>query len=90
MNDTKPKMYYWTKDSLGHEWRILLQGEYEEYPDGNNIVSDLEAIEYYLLTDDKAYPPTHVPDVISEFVEMLLDDKDTYVDVQRAYEEEKQ
>ena len=89
MSDTKPSMYYLTKDDLGHEWRILLQGEYEEYADGNNIVSELEAIEYYLMTDEKAYPATHVPDVIAEFVEMLLDDKDTYVDIQKAYEGEK-
>jgi hypothetical protein len=86
MTDTKPAMYYWTKDDLGHEWRILLQGEYEEYEDGNNIVSELEATEYYLMTDEKAYPATNVPDVIVDFVEMLLDDKDTYVDIQREYE----
>jgi hypothetical protein len=89
MTDTKPAMYYWTKDDLGHEWRILLQGEYEEYEDGNNIVTELEATESYLMTDEKAYPATHTPDVIQDFVEALLDDKDTYVDIQRAYEGEK-
>jgi hypothetical protein len=83
-------MYYWTKDDLDHEWRILIAGEYERYPDGNNIVADLEAVEYYLMTDSKAYPSTHVPDVILEFVEALLDDKDTYLDIQRGYEEEGQ
>jgi hypothetical protein len=41
------------------------------------------------MTDEKAYPATHVPDVIQDFVETLLDDKDTYVDIQRAYEGEK-
>lgn len=83
-------MYYWTKDNLDHEWRILLVGEYEKYEDGNNIVSELDVAEYWLVTDEKAYPETHVPDEISGFVEMLLDDKDTYIDIQREYEKEGQ
>jgi len=86
----KPHMYYWTKDNLDHEWRILLVGEYEKYEDGNNIVSELDVAEYWLVTDEKAYPETHVPDEISGFVEMLLDDKDTYIDIQREYEKEGQ
>jgi len=86
----KPHMYYWTKDNLDHEWRILLVGEYEKYEDGNNIVSELDVAEYWLVTDEKAYPETHVPDEISAFVDSLLDDKDTYIDIQREYEKEGQ
>jgi hypothetical protein len=90
MTMNKPHMYYWTEDDLGHQWRILIQGEYESYPDGNNIVADLEAVEYFLMTDEKAYPETNVPDEITGFVESLLDDKDTYLDIQSGYEEEGQ
>ena len=31
----KPSMYYWTTDSFNREWRLLVEGEYEEYEDGN-------------------------------------------------------
>ena len=85
-----PHMYYWTKDDRGHEWRILLVGQYENYEDGNNIVSELYAAEYYSLTDEKTYPEEGVPDEISGFADSLLDDKDTYLDIQREYEAEGQ
>ena len=83
-------MYYWIKDNLDHEWRVLLVGEYEKYEDGNNIVSELDVAEYWLVTDEKAYPETNVPDEIRAFVDSLLDDKDTYIDIQREYEKEGQ
>ena len=79
-----PHMYYWTKDELGREWRILLVGIYEKYEDGNNIVSELDVAEYWLA--GTIYTPTDVPDEISGFVEMLIDDHDTYKDIQREYE----
>ena len=84
---TNPHMYYWAKDSIGREWRILLVGIYEEYEDGNNIVADLDVDEYYLMTNNEIYPLSRVPEEISGFVEALLDDKDTYLDIQREYEE---
>jgi hypothetical protein len=80
-----PHMYYWTKDELDREWRILLVGIYEKYEDGNNIVSELDVAEYWL--EGEIYPPSRVPNEIRAFVEMLLDDKDTYTDIQREYEE---
>jgi len=83
-------MYYWIKDNLDHEWRILLVGIYEEYEDGNNIVSELDVAEYYLMTDNEIYPPSRVPDEIVGFAETLMDDKDTYLDIQREYEKEGQ
>lgn len=86
----KPHMYYWTKDSLDHEWRILLVGDYETFEDGDAIVSELEVSEYWLVTDEKAYPETHVPDEIRAFADSLLDEKDTYIDIQREYEKEGQ
>ena len=86
----KPHMYYWTKDSLDHEWRVLLVGDYETFEDGDAIVSELNATEYWLVTDEKTYPETHVPDEIRAFVDSLLDDKDTYIDIQREYEKEGQ
>ena len=84
----KPYMYYWTKDDLDHEWRILIAGDYESYPDGDSIVVDLTAVEYYLMTDSKAYPEANVPDEITAFVEALLDDKDTYLEIQKSYEDD--
>lgn len=81
-----PQMYYWTKDNTGREWRVLLVGTYEEYEDGNNIVADLYAAEYWLVTEEKKYPEIHVPEEIRAFVDSLLDSKDTYLDIQRAYE----
>jgi len=81
----KPHMYYWVKDELDREWRVLIQGEYEKFEDGNNIVADLEVSEYWL--EGKIYQESDVPDEISGFVESLLDDVDTYKDIQREYEE---
>jgi hypothetical protein len=83
-----PHMYYWTKDEADREWRILLVGEYESYPDGNNIVADLYVAEYYY--NGKTYSEELVPDEISGFADSLLDDKDTYLDIQREYESEGQ
>lgn len=81
-------MYYWTKDELDREWRVLLVGIYEKFEDGTAIVSELDVVEYYL--EGKIYTPTDVPDEISGFVESLLDDVDTYKDIQREYEAEGQ
>lgn len=89
MSSAKPHMYYWTKDNIGREWRILLEGNYEEYEDGNNIVADLDAVEYYLTTNNEVYPLSRVPEEISGFAECLLDDGDTYLDIQKDYEKER-
>lgn len=85
----KPHMYYWVKDNLGREWRVLVEGEYESYPDGNNIVSELTAVEYYLnefffagIKREEEVPPE-----ILGFIESVLDDHKTYTEIQREYEE---
>ena len=80
----KPHMYYWVNDELGREWEILLEGEYEEYPDGNNIVADLEIVRYRL--DKAVMLDGSIPQEIVDFAEMLLDSSDTYTDIQREYE----
>jgi len=80
----RPHMYYWVKDELGREWRLLIEGDYESYPDGNNIVSELEITEYYLK--GKIYNEASVPEEISAFGESLVEDVDTYKDIQREYE----
>ena len=85
MPNMRPHMYYWVNDELGREWEILLEGEYEEYPDGNNIVADLEVTHYKM---DKVEVPdgTRLPQEVVDFVEMLFDSTDTYTDIQREYE----
>ena len=83
-----PHMYYWTKDSLDREWRVLLVGIYEKFEDGDAIVSELDVAEYWL--EGKIYTPTDVPDEITGFADSLMDDKDTYIDIQREYEKEGQ
>ena len=80
----KPHMYYWTKDELNREWEVLLEGEYEEYPDGNNIVADLDVTHYKL--NKVIVPVGLVPQEVLDFAEMLLDSSDTYTDIQREYE----
>ena len=80
----KPHMYYWVNDELGREWEILLEGEYEEYPDGNNIVADLEIVRYRL--NKVVMLDGSIPQEIVDFAEMLLDSSDTYTDIQREYE----
>jgi hypothetical protein len=80
----KPHMYYWTKDELNREWEVLLEGEYEEYPDGNNIVADLDVTHYKLNKEIVAVDL--VPQEVLDFAEMLLDSTDTYTDIQREYE----
>lgn len=88
---TKTVLGYFANDNLGREWRVTLQGEYESYPDGNNIVSELRPVEYF-LTDGNGtresfnFPESEVPQEILDFVEALLDDKDTYLEVQANYE----
>jgi len=77
-------MYYWTKDELNREWEILLEGEYEEYPDGNNIVADLDVTHYKL--NKVIVPVGLVPQEVLDFAEMLLDSTDTYTDIQREWE----
>lgn len=88
----KPHMYYWVKDELSREWRVLVEGEYESYPDGNNIVSDLNAVEYWLSDENGSresnyYPESDVPPEILGFIESVLDDHKTYTEIQREYEE---
>lgn len=83
-----PHLYYFTEDESGQEWRILIAGEYEKFPDGSAIVADLEAIEYRTIL--KVVPEEEVPEEILAFVDSLLDDKDTALDIQRGYEEEGQ
>jgi hypothetical protein len=83
--ETKPHMYYWVNDNGGFEWEILLEGVYESYPDGNNIVADLDVAHYSqnkIITDASL-----VPAEIIAFAEALLDDKDTYLEIQKDYEE---
>lgn len=80
----KPHMYYWVNDKLGREWEILLEGEYEEYPDGNNIVADLEIVRYRL--DKVVMLDGSIPQEVVDFAEALLDSPDTYTDIQREYE----
>lgn len=77
-------MYYWTKDELNREWEVLLEGEYEEYPDGNNIVADLDVTHYKL--NKVIVPVGLVPQEVLDFAEMLLDSSDTYTDIQREWE----
>lgn len=84
MPDTRPHMYYWTKDELNREWEVLLEGEYEEYPDGNNIVADLDVTHYKL--NKVIVPVGLVPQEVLDFAEMLLDSSDTYTDIQREWE----
>jgi len=85
---SKPYMYFWTKDDLGHEWRVLIAGEYETHADGNNLVTDLAAVQYYLMTDSKAYPEANVPDAVTGFVDALLDDPSTYLYIQKSHEDD--
>ena len=93
----KPHMYYWTNDETGTEWEILLVGDYEVFEDGDAIVSELEVKHYAKTTIDegikvKTYIDNflYVPEEIVVFAETLLDDKDTYIDIQREYEKEGQ
>jgi hypothetical protein len=82
---TKPHMYYWVDDEKGFEWEILIEGVYETYPDGNNIVADLDVAHYSqnkIITDASL-----VPAEILAFAEALLEDTQTYVDIQKDYEE---
>jgi hypothetical protein len=87
-------MYYWTKDEVGTEWEILLVGDYEMFEDGDAIVSELEVKHYAKITIDEGIKiktyidnPEYVPDEIVGFAEVLMDDKDTYLDIQKDYEE---
>ena len=90
----KPHMFYWTKDEAGTEWEILLVGDYETFDDGDAIVSDLDVKHYAKTTIDEGITiktiidnPEYVPDEIVGFADALLDDKDTYLDIQKEYEE---
>ena len=87
MSETnKPHMQYWVNDEMGFEWEILLEGVYESYPDGTSIVADLDVAHYSqtktIIDEDL------VPAEIIAFAESLLDDKDTYLEIQKDYEEE--
>jgi len=92
--NTKPHMFYWYEDEEGSKWELLLEGEYEKYEDGNNIVSELyvkyyakkktsSEIEVYVLI-----PEQEVPDEVLGFAEMLMDDHKTSLEIQREYESE--
>ena len=85
MPNMRPHMYYWVNDELGREWEVLLEGEYEEYPDGNNIVADLYVV-HYKLNKVEVPDGTRLPQEVVDFAEMLLDSSDTYTDIQREYE----
>ena len=86
MSETnKPHMYYWVFDNDGFEWEILIEGVYETYPDGTSLVQDLVVAHYSqtktIIDEDL------VPAEITEFAEALLEDTQTYVDIQKDYEE---
>ena len=80
----RPHMYYWTKDELNREWEVLLEGDYESYADGGNIVSELDVTHYKLNKEIVAVDL--VPQEVLDFAEMLLDSTDTYTDIQREWE----
>ena len=86
MSETnKPHMYYWVNDERGFEWEILIEGVYETYPDGTSLVQDLDVTHYSqnkIITDVSL-----VPAEIIAFAEALLEDTQTYVDIQKDYEE---
>ena len=89
----RPSMCYWVNDETGTEWEILLVGDYETFDDGDAIVSELEVKHYAKIKTDEAITfktiitnPEYVPDEITGFADSLMDDKDTYIDIQREYE----
>jgi hypothetical protein len=82
---TKPHMYYWVNDNGGFEWEILIEGVYETYPDGTSLVQDL-AVTHYSQTKT-IIDEDLVPAEIIAFAEALLEDTQTYVDIQKDYEE---
>ena len=84
MPNIRPHMYYWVNDELGREWEVLLEGDYESYSDGGNIVSELDVTHYKL--NKVIVPVGLVPQEVVDFAEMLLDSSDTYTDIQREYE----
>lgn len=90
---SKPSMCYWVNDETGTEWEVLLEGDYETFDDGDAIVSELYVKHYAKITIDegikvKIYIDNflYVPEEIVVFAETLMDDKDTYIDIQREYE----
>ena len=85
---TNPHMYYWVKDDNNREWRLLLVGEYERFEDGTAIVSELEVAEYWLCEGSgMAIGENAAPIEIRAFGESLLEDKDTYTEIKKAFEE---
>ena len=80
----KPYMYYWTNDSFNREWRLLVEGRYEEYPDGNNIVSDLEVVEYW--SEGDIFKEEDVLYEIVAFGESICEAREAYIDIQKEYE----
>jgi hypothetical protein len=92
---TRPSQCYWVNDEMGIEWRVLIEGDYETYPDGFSQVVDLEVISYTKITVDEnilvetvVTNPNYVPQEIVDFAETLCEDTQTYKDVQESYEEE--
>lgn len=80
----KPSMYYWTTDSFNREWRLLVEGEYEEYEDGNNIVADLEVVEYW--SEGDIFKEEDVLYEIVAFGESICEARETYIDMVKEYE----
>ena len=85
-NDSKPHTYISMDDENGKEWIVHLEGEYEPYPDGMSIVSDLLPKAYY-EGEWHEVDEASVPIQVIELVEAVLDDKDIYLEVCREYEE---
>jgi len=92
--NTKPHMFYWYEDGEGSKWELLLEGEYEAYEDGNNIVSELY-VKYYAKKSTSSeievyvfIPEQEVPDEVLGFAEMLMDDPNTYLEIRAGYESE--
>jgi len=77
-------MYYWTTDSFNREWRLLVEGEYEAYEDGNNIVADLEVVEYW--SEGDIFKEEDVLYEIVAFGESICEARETYIDMVKEYE----
>lgn len=80
----QPHAFYSLDDKKGESWEILIEGDYEAYADGNDIVTDLR-VGYY-MTKGERVDESRVPAEILDFVEALMEDPNTYTEMVYNYE----
>ena len=83
-----PYMFVWFDSEDGHSYRVLLEGRYEYYPNGESIVCDVlpKGVERDGINQESILEKDY-PDDVNGLIEAILEDRQTYLDMLEFHEQ---